>query len=369
METLLAKTRRVVIKLGTNILTSGIGQLNEPRIGRLCEEIRHLHARGIQVIVVSSGAVGLGMGKLKLTERPTRLSQLQMCAAIGQSILMQTWQRGMEPHGLIASQVLLTREDVSGRKRHVALRDMLEECLSNGITPIVNENDSVSADEIKFGDNDVLSALVASLCKSDLLIILSTAPGVVDMTGDGKIIPVVEKITPEIKALAGGPGSTTSVGGMITKIEAARIATTSGCAAFIGSGEDPAILTRMAQGQATGTFFPPAKTSLQARKRWIAFFETPRGTLTVDTGATTALTKQAASLLPKGITAVNGNFAKGDIVEITTEDGSAFARGIAQYSSEHLAKAIGKKTDELKQIFPSRKRHEAVHRDGLVLLG
>lgn len=359
--------RRIVLKLGTNILRHKSGGVDEERMTGIGMAVNALRQKGIQVVVVSSGAIGLGMGRLGMEKRPTRLEELQSCAAIGQNILMQTWQRAFEPYKITIAQVLLTREDVRGRKRHLAVHDTLDHLLSLGVIPVINENDTVSTDEIKFGDNDILSALVASLAKADLLAILSTAPGLIDRSTSWEIIPVVREITPEIRAMAGGSESATSVGGMITKLDAARLATASGCTVFIGSGSDPSIVERILEGTAKGTYFPSAHKGIQSRKRWIAFFESPKGTLFVDEGACKAVSEGGSSLLPKGITGIEGRFESGEIVNIRS-NGSTFARGICSYSSDELLRVVGRDSDEIRHIWPDRKHCEAVHRDSLALL-
>jgi len=358
---------RVVLKLGTNILRHVSGSVDEERMAKVGEAATELRARGIEVLIVSSGAIGLGMGRLGMETRPSKLPELQACASIGQTVLMENWRRCFEPHSINVAQVLLTREDVRGRKRHLAVHDTLEKLVSLGVIPIINENDTVSAEEIKFGDNDVLSALVSSLVKADLLVILSTAPGLVDREHGGHIIPVVHKITPEIRALAGGSESSTSVGGMITKLDAARIAITSGCTVFIGSGADPSIMTDIIEGRATGTYFPSKRKSIESKKSWIAFFESPKGTILVDDGARHAVLEDGSSLLPKGITGIDGSFEAGTVVNIRT-DGQTFARGISSFSSQELLRVIGKDSMQISKLYPERKHCEAVHRDDLVLM-
>jgi glutamate 5-kinase len=366
-ESPLAHCKRVVLKLGSNILRLGDGTVNEARMAKVGKAVDDLRKTGHEVVIVSSGAIALGMGKLGLGKRPAKLPELQGCAAIGQTILMETWERSFEPFGITVAQILLTREDVRGRKRHLAVHDTLEHLLSIGVIPIINENDTVSADEIKFGDNDILSALVASLVKADLLAILSTAPGLMDRENGNVIIPLVPEITPEIRALAGGSETTTSVGGMVTKLDAARLATTSGCTTFIGSGFDPAIVALLMKGKAVGTYFPAKKNAIHSKKRWIAFFESPRGTVYVDEGAKKAVVGKGSSLLPKGITGIEGTFDKGSVVNIKT-NGDTFARGISAFSSAELLRVIGLGTDEIKRIYPARKHCEAIHRDSLVLM-
>src|SRR5436190_6219638 len=270
--------RRVVVKLGTGVLTSGAGELDTARIAAVCAEIAALRVAGTEVIVVSSGAVGLGMGALKLQRRPKELSKKQACAAVGQSRLMQIWQSSFAPHALTVAQVLLTHDDLRVRTRYVGVQETLRQLIAYGTIPIINENDTVSAAEIKFGDNDTLSAMVASLVEAQHLVILSTAPGLVDFKGTGEIVPVVERITPEIEAMAGGTTSETATGGMISKISAARLATRAGCGVFIASGAEPEILAKLLAGRGPGTFFVPSGIPLEAKKRWLAYFQRPSGT-------------------------------------------------------------------------------------------
>ena len=232
-----AQSKRVVLKLGTGVLTSGVGQLDTVRIATLCQQVGQLRAHGMEVVLVSSGSIGLGMGKLGLKARPDDLATLQACASIGQSILINTWQQGFDPLGLNVAQILLTREDLRTRHRHNAICNTLEQLLQRGIIPVVNENDTVSASEIQFGDNDTLSALVASVMHADRLCILSNIPGLMDLDKDAVVIPEVPVITPEIEALAKGTQQSTSVGGMVSKLSAAKIAQRAGCGRHsLGSG-------------------------------------------------------------------------------------------------------------------------------------
>ena len=367
----MAKTtlpRRVVIKLGTGVLTSGIGRLDTARIAGLAAGVAGLRAAGTEVLVVSSGAVGLGMGRLALKKKPADLSKKQACAAIGQSLLMQTWQRGFDPHGLTAAQVLLTHEDMRARDRHLGVKACLEELIAYGTIPVINENDTVSAAEIKFGDNDTLSAMVASLVGAQHLLILSTAPGLIDMQGTGLVIPVVEKITPEIEAMAGGTTDITATGGMISKISAAKIALRAGCGVFIASGAEPDIIARLLGGTGPGTFFVPNGIPLDAKKRWLAFFQRPTGNIRINACAVPVLRDKGGSLLAIGITGVTGSFAQGDIVNILDPEGKILARGLATYADHEVKIIAGKTSGELKPLYPARKHLEVVHRDNLVLL-
>jgi glutamate 5-kinase len=360
--------RRVVVKLGTGVLAPAGGRLDKVRIADICAQLAALRATGAEVYLVSSGAIGLGMGALGLSRRPKELSQKQACAAIGQSLLMQTWQEGFQPHRLTVAQVLLTHEDLRGRTRYLTVKETLRQIIAYGAIPVINENDTVSAAEIKFGENDTLSALVASLIEAETLIILSTAPGLIDMKGTGQIVPVVERITPEIEAMAGGTTSETALGGMVSKISAAKLATRAGCGVFIASGAEKDILTRLLAGGGPGTFFVPSGLPLAEKKRWLAYFQRPTGMIVVDPRAAAALREDGRSLLAVGVTSVRGNFAAGDIINIGDAAGNPFARGKTAYSGTEVAAIAGRKADAVKALFPRRLRLEVVHRNDLVLL-
>ncbi|MDQ8193548.1 glutamate 5-kinase [Coraliomargarita sp. SDUM461004] len=349
--------KRIVIKLGTGVLTSGIGNLNTARIATLCGQVNALRQRGIEVILVSSGAVGLGMGKLQLDKRPKDLATLQACAAVGQSILINNWQQGFDPHGLTVAQILLTREDLRARHRHNAVFNTVERLLANGAVPIVNENDTVSAAEIKFGDNDTLSALVASVTNADMLFILSNIPGLIDMQGTGQVVATVPAITPEIEAMAQGTKHTTSVGGMISKLSAAKIAHRAGCGVIIGSGSDPELFNKLLKGESVGTYFVPSQEPVKSHKRWIAIQDDTHGSITVDAGAVEALVKRGKSLLAAGIINCEGPFESGDVVQIHAPDAAIIAHGIVNYDMERIQAKL-----------PELEDNVVIHRDHLVLL-
>ena len=372
MTLLRTHPKRIVVKLGTGVLTHGIGQLDTARIDALCAELAALRAAGTEVIVVSSGAVGLGMGRLGLAKKPKEVTKKQACAAVGQSLLMQTWQRGFEPHGITVAQVLLTHDDLRERSRHLSVKATLQQLVAYGTIPIINENDTVSAAEItamlKFGDNDTLSAMVASLVEAQHLVILSTAPGLIDMKGTGEIVPVVEKITPEIEAMAGGTTSETATGGMISKISAAKLAVKSGCGVFIASGAEPQILSRIFSGHNPGTFFAPSGLPMESRKRWLAYYQRPTGTITVNECAVPVLRDQGRSLLAVGVTGARGDFSAGDIVNIAGPDGTVIARGKSAYASSQIAALAGQKGDAMRELYPTRKRLDVIHRDDLAVL-
>jgi glutamate 5-kinase len=358
----------VIVKLGTGVLTSTVGKLDTVRIAHVCDQLAALRAGGTEVIVVSSGAVGLGMGRLALSRRPTEVARKQALAAVGQSLLMETWQKGFAPHGITVAQVLLTHEDLRARERYLGVKETLAQVIGYGAVPIINENDAVSAAEIKFGDNDTLSAMVASLVGAEFLLILSTAPGLVDMKGTGKIVPVVEKITSEIEAMAGGTTSETAVGGMVSKLSAARMATKSGCGVFIASGAEPDIIPRLLSGTGPGTFFVPSGLPLEARKRWLAYFQRPSGAIAINARAAEALRDKGGSLLAVGVTGSSGSFAAGDVVNISGPDGSVVARGKTAFASDQVSAVAGMRSEQVRELHPSRKKIEVVHRNDLVLL-
>jgi len=356
--------KRIVVKLGTGVLTSGFGCLELGKMSALCAQIADAKKRGIEVILVSSGDVGLGMGKLGLKTRPKNIRKVQMCAAVGQSILIQTWAELFAPFSISVAQILLTRDDVDVLSRHKSIRELLDEILADGVVPIINENDCISAAELnlKFGDNDVLSSLVATLSKADELMIFSTAKGLIDMQGSGEVVKEVAKITPEIRAMAGGTMSATAVGGMITKIKAAEIATKSGCDVYIARGDAENILTDILDGKNPGTKFLASKSAISSKKRWLAYFGKTIAKIVVDEGAVKALRSSGGSLLPAGVRAVSGKFAKGEMVEIVDEaSGFAVARGLTEVESgelEQMRKHVGK----------CGHKDVVVHRDNLALI-
>ena len=364
----LKQAKRVVIKLGTGVLTSGIGDLDAARIATLCQQVKALRDRGIEVILVSSGAVGLGMGQLGLEQRPKDLATLQACASVGQTILINTWQKGFVPHGLTVAQILLTREDLRARHRHNAVFNTVERLLVHGAVPIVNENDTVSAAEIKFGDNDTLSALVASVTNAEQLFILSNIPGLIDMKGTGEVVPLVEKITPTIEAMAQGTNQVTSVGGMVSKLSAAKIAHRAGCGVIIGSGQDDELFNKLLAGQSVGTYFAPSKVPIKSHKRWIAIQDHTHGSVTIDTGAAEAILQSGKSLSCAGITASDGNFEAGDVITIRNTAGESIAHGLASINADELAAMRGLTIEASQADLPKHPSNVIVHSDHLVLL-
>jgi len=356
----------IVLKLGTGVLSAGEGNIHHTRLVSLSKAIKDLYDRKqIQTIVVSSGAVGLGMGTLGIPTRPDNLSELRACAAIGQCSLMKAWSDALAKAKLIPGQVLLTREDFSDIKRSKKVKETLECLTSKNVVPIVNENDSVSDEEIKFGDNDVLSALLASLVEAEVLIILSTAKGLMTHPSVGELIPFVAEISPAIEQLAMGTESATAVGGMITKIEAAKVATKSGCAVFIGSGETETNLNRILDNQSEGTFFAPAGLPIKQRKRWLAFFPQPKGIVHIDDGACDAILQNGSSLLASGIVRTEGDFAKAEIISIVNPQGNVIAKGVTRFKASDLEKVLGYSSDDVLKAFPGKIKAEVIHRDHL----
>ncbi len=348
---------RIVIKLGTGVLTDHRMRPDPVQFAQLVSQIAALRSAGREVVVVTSGAVGAGMGVLGYEKRPPSLAERQACAAVGQSRLMSTYDSLFRHFDQPIAQVLLTHEDLADHTRHLNARNTLLTLLKRGVLPIVNENDAVSVTELKFGDNDRLSALVASLLPADLLIILTTADGLMENFGrpDARVLGVVGTIDAAIEAMAGGTTSLTATGGMATKIEAAKIVVRSGIPLVIATGRRHDVVARILAGEAEGTLFPPAAVRLPSRKRWIAFYHHPRGVLTLDAGAVQAVREKGRSLLSPGISSCSGEFVAGDVVCLADPAGREFARGLVRFDSAGIRSR-------------STGRSEVVHRDDLVLL-
>lgn len=353
----LKSAQRLVVKLGTGVLTDSQKQPDLGQMRQLVAQVAAQRKAGRQVVLVTSGAVGSGMGVLGFQKRPEDLAALQACAAVGQSRLMSTYEKLFARHKLSVAQVLLTHDDVADHDRHFNVRGTLRQLLDRGIVPIINENDAVSTTELKFGDNDKLSALVATLLAADLLVILTTVDGVIDHFGepDARRISTIENITSRVEGLAGGTSSATAVGGMKTKIQAARIVVRAGIPLVIAAGHKRHVLRDVLAGKDEGTLFQPDNRPLSSREKWIAFFNRPQGKLRVDEGAFRALSEKPSSLLLPGIRRCEGEFTKGAVVSICTPKGKEFARGIARQDATILRQ---RKSDD----------SVAIHRDHLVLL-
>ncbi|MFH1779048.1 MAG: glutamate 5-kinase [Candidatus Omnitrophota bacterium] len=364
----LSNLKLVVVKVGTSVLASKTHPLKEESIRDVAGQICALLDRGIKVILVSSGAIGAGMNLLGLKVRPKTLEKLQAAAAIGQSQLMKAYEEDFKSHGKIVAQVLLTREDLEDRKRYLNAKNTIFTILDYGAIPIINENDTVSVEEIKFGDNDTLASLVTNLIGGDLLIILSDVDGLHRQNGKGEIIDVVKEITGEIEKLASGTTKEASIGGMVTKIKAARVVTDSGIPLIIANGKTDDILIKIIDGKRVGTLFIPKLNKMTAKKRWIAFSTRPKGAVAVDTGAKQALAEKEKSLLPSGIIGVEGKFEASDIISIKDEKGREFARGLVNYSSEEVKKIKGANSKEIEKMLGYKYYDEVIHRDNLAVI-
>jgi len=362
--------KRVVIKIGTSVLTKPSGVLNESTIERIVDDVAQMLKLGAEVIIVTSGAIGAGRGRLKLQGRSIR--EKQALASIGQSYLMSVYEKFFRKHKRLVAQVLLTGDDLSLRERYLNARNTLLTLLSMGVVPVVNENDTVAVDEIKFGDNDRLSALVASKVEADQLVILTDVDGLfsADPHAESKVklIKEVEAITPEMEKSASGRGSERGTGGMITKLEAAKIATASGITMCIANGNRKEVLKKIWNGENPGTKFLPGKEKIVSRKRWIAFDTRIEGKIAVDEGAREALLRRGKSLLPSGITSVEGRFNTGACVAVVDMAGIEFARGLTSYSSDEIEKIKGKKSSQIEKTLGYKDYDEVIHRDNLVIL-
>lgn len=367
-----AAPRRIVVKLGTGVIASAIGQIDTARIAAISAQLATLRTAGTEVIVVSSGAVGLGMGRLGLAKKPKEVTKKQACAAVGQSLLMQVWQDAFRPHGLTVAQVLLTHEDLRGRDRYLSVKATLKQLVAYGTIPIINENDTVATDEIRFGDNDTLGALVTNLVEADALIILTDQSGL--YSADPRKVPDATLIRdavagdPQLEAMAGGAGSDIGLGGMLTKVIAAKRAARSGAHTVIASGHEDNILLRLAGGEHVGTLLRAATPPLAARQQWMADHLQVRGRLTLDAGAVAALREMRRSLLPIGVSAVNGEFERGEVVGCCDEGGREIARGLVNYSASEARRIVRTPSAEIEQKLGYIDEPELIHRDNLVLL-
>ena len=361
-----SQVRKLVIKIGTGVLAADDGSLRLDCIDRICRQVHELGKQNVQVIIVTSGAIGAGMGALGLRRRPTVLPVLQATAAVGQNRLMLAYDQALNKYGHHAGQVLLTREDLEDRRRFVNVGNTIRELLRLGAVPVVNENDTVSVDEIKFGGNDLLAAQVLHVLRADALIYLSTVDGL--NGSDGNVIDVVEKITDETFRLDTGKKTALGIGGMQSKLQSIRQISEAGEPVVIANGTTEDVVVRIMAGEPIGTLFCPAKNRLRTRKRWLRFSAKPRGTITVDEGAVRALVEKNKSLLASGICKVAGNFSQGDIVAVAGPVGGVVARGLTHYSSEEVEIIKGAKTGEIKALLGYKYYDEVIHRDNLVVL-
>jgi glutamate 5-kinase len=362
----------MVVKVGTRVLTRTDGTLDPQRIEMLTQDLHEVMETGRSVVLVSSGAVGAGIGRLGLRKRPTDLAQLQAVAAAGQSLLVEAYERSLQKFGYHVAQVLLTAEDLDHRKRYLNARNTILALLEYGVLPIINENDTVSVDELQttFGDNDRLAAMVTNLIQAPLLVLLSDVEGLCDgepASPGVKIVPTVEQLGPDVFALAQDAKTGLSKGGMASKLEAARQATGSGENVIIASGRKPGVLQAILEGQRVGTAFLAQGQTIAARKRWIGYTVQPRGKLMIDGGARRAVEYNGGSLLAIGVVRVNGHFSKGDVVAVCDAEDHEFARGLSNYSSDDIRRIRGLRTDEIPGVLGHCPYEEVIHRDNLLV--
>ena len=369
----LKKAKRIVIKVGTSTITYANGKRNFSQIDRLAREISDLQNQGKEMILVTSGAVAVGVDRMGLPGKPKTIPGKQAAAAVGQGVLMHTYEKFFADYGQIVAQVLITKTEAIDRHRYTNTRNTFMELMRRRVIPIVNENDVVALDELKIGDNDNMSALVAGIVDADLVIILSDVDGLYTANPqthhDAVIVPEVAEITPEIEASAGGVGSARGTGGMATKIQAAKAATSSGIHLVIASGTEKNAITRVLQGEELGTLFVSRENRLQFRKRWLAFGAKIAGSIVVDDGCAKAIRKAGGcSILPAGVFAVQGEFLPGSTVSVIDKDAHELARGLVHYSSAELEQIKGCNSGEIANILGHKNFDEVIHRDDLVIL-
>jgi len=366
----LSKTRRVVLKVGSAVLTTADG-LNLPLIERLVAESGSLRGGEREFIIVSSGAIAAGCRKLGLSSRPSGIPQQQAVAAAGQSALMLAYEEAFAHFGLKVAQILLTHDDLESRQRFLNARNTLLTLLQWRVVPIINENDTVATDELKFGDNDNLAALICNLVGADLLILLTDTDGLFDRDPrehpDAKLVHLVESFDAELDKAASGRAGALGRGGMGSKLQAAKKAAAAGLPSIIANGLTPGILTKIFAGEEVGTLFLPQAHKLKSRQYWLAYNVNPKGAILVDQGAWEALVKRQKSLLPAGIVAVFGGFGKGAAVQLMDPEGHPFAIGLTNYSARDIARIQGRQTKDIEQFLGQKGYDEVIHRDNLVI--
>jgi glutamate 5-kinase len=370
-QDVIAEAQTLVVKVGTNVLAGADGTLDPARIQALADGLHHMRQAGKKVALVSSGAIGAGVGRLGLGKRPTGLRHLQACAAVGQSFLMRAYEECLSRAGIPTAQILLTAGDFDNRTRYLNARNTINTLLEWGCLPVINENDTVSVAEIRFGDNDHLAAMVTNLLRASVLILLTNVAGLYSSDPrsdpDAKVVNTVPYIDPEVLGMAGSSRSALGSGGMRSKLRAARLATAAGESVIMADGSAPGILDRIMAGEAVGTLFLPHGSSLQSKKRWLGFTARPKGKLVTDAGARSAVQHQGRSLLPIGVVGVSGAFHKGDVVALCDADGHEFARGLTNYSADDARKICGLRTEQVAEVLGSLPYEEVVHRDNLVV--
>ncbi len=364
-------SRRWVVKIGSALLTNDGQGLNLDGISTWVEQMIQLNQQGVDIVLVSSGSVAEGMSRLGWKERPNALHELQAAAAVGQMGLVQAYESRFKQHGVQSAQILLTHDDLSNRERYLNARSTLTTLIDLGVIPIINENDTVVTDEIRFGDNDTLAALVANLIEAEMLVILTDQQGMFDRDPrhhpDARLISETAVNALELDEMAGDSGGHLGRGGMQTKVRAARLAARSGCATLIAAGREESVLTRLFQGEQIGTLFTPDQEPLAARKQWLAGHLRVKGQLLIDNGAARVLRQSGKSLLPVGIKGVSGDFQRGDMVACIGADGVEVARGLVNYSSEESRQIMGRPSRDIESILGYIDEAELIHRDHMVL--
>ncbi len=371
-QEVIALAATVVVKVGTNVLTNEEGTLDRERLQALADQIQRLQAAGRKVVLVSSGAIGAGMGRLGLPRRPTDLRQLQACAAVGQAFLMRAYEDSLTRHGIPTAQILLTAGDFDNRARYLNARNTILSLFEYGCLPVINENDTVSVAEIRFGDNDRLAALVTNLLQAPLLILLTVVDGLYSSDPhtdpSAALITTVPSIDASILSAAGDSRSALGSGGMRSKLRAARLATVAGESVLMANGSVPNILDAIFRAEPVGTLFLPHDRTMSAWKRWLGYTAQPRGRLIVDTGARRAVQNEGRSLLPIGVVRLDGWFGKGDVVTLLDVEGIEFARGLSNFSSADLELIRGQRSEQVRDTLGDAAYDEVVHRDNLVVI-
>jgi glutamate 5-kinase len=371
-QEVIALAHTIVVKVGTNVLTGADGTLDPTRLHALAEQVQRIRQAGRKVVLVSSGAIGAGMGRLSLGKRPTDLRHLQACAAVGQSYLMRAYEECLAGQGVHTAQILLTASDFDNRTRYLNARNTILTLFEWGCLPIINENDTVSVAEIRFGDNDHLAAMVTNLLQAPLLILLTVVDGLYSadpkIDSAAQVLSTVPRIDAAIMDKAGDSRSPLGSGGMRSKLRAARLATEAGESVIMANGTTPGVLDAILAGQAVGTLFLPHGGTLPAWKRWLGYTARPRGRLVVDAGARIAVEKKGRSLLPIGVIQVVGAFSKGDVVALADAEGTEFARGLTNYSAQDATRICGLRSDQMAETLGGVPYEEIVHRDNLVVV-
>lgn len=363
-QNVIAAARGVVVKVGTDAITDETGRPDRKVISSLARQISEAMQQGISVSLVASGAIGAGVGELGLSERPRTLPMLQASAAVGQGQLMRAFHDAFARHGVRVGQVLVTREDFENRTRYLNIRNTLAAMDEVGALAIINENDAVAVDEIRYGDNDIIAALVATMLHADLLVLLTVVDGVL---AEGKVVDLIDGVDEQALSLAGIERSRRGSGGMSSKLSAAGMVTSAGEAVAIANARTPNVLRKLLSGKRVGTVFMPAEKKMSSRRRWIGQASRPKGRIAIDDGAVRALLRQGKSLLPSGIASISGRFAKGDTVSIVDSSGKEVARGLSNYSAEQVEKIKGLKTNQITKVLGEKPYDEVIHRNNMTL--